>query len=68
MKKLFCTKAELLDFKITLPLVKLDMVGSRLSPNGLFLSDDIPGDIRLVTFLLQSNISELSIEAKTKKL
>ena len=68
MKKLFCTKTELLDFKITLPLVKLDMVGSRLSPNGLFFSDDIPGYIQLLTFLLLSNISELSIEAKTKKL
>ena len=68
MRKRFCTKTELLDFKITLPLVKLDMVGSNLSPNGLFFSDDFPGDFQLVTFLLLSNISELNIEAKTKKL
>ena len=34
-KKSFCTKTELLNFKFTLPLTKLDMVGSRLLSNGL---------------------------------
>ena len=27
-EELFCTKAEILNFRITLPLIKLDMVGS----------------------------------------
>ena len=59
----FCTKTGLLNFKITLPLAKLDVVGSRfLSTSSIFL-DDILVIIQLVTFL----ISELSIEAKTKK-
>ena len=33
-EKAFCIKTELLNFKITLPLTKLDMVGSRLVSNG----------------------------------
>ena len=66
-EELFCTKTELLNFKITLPLAKLGMIGSRLVSNGLIFSDDIPINIQLVTFLLVSNISELSIGAKTKK-
>ena len=44
-EKRFCTKAELLNFKITLPLAKLNMVGSRLVSNGLIFSDDISVDI-----------------------
>ena len=63
-EEIFCTKTEFLNFKITLPLAKLDMIGSRLVSNGLIFSDDI----QLVTFLLLSEISELSIRAKTKKL
>ena len=63
----FCTKTELLNFKISLPLAKLNMVASRLVPNGLFFSDDHLVDIQLVTFLLLSNIRELSIGAKTRK-
>ena len=63
----FCTKTELLNLKITLPLAKLDMVESRLVSNGLTFSDDIPVNIQLVTFLLLSNIFELSIQTKTKK-
>ena len=63
----FRTKTELLNFKITLPLAKLDMVGSRLISNGLIISDDIPVDIQSVTFLLLSNIRELSIGPKTRK-
>ena len=31
----FCTKTELLTFKITLTLAKVDMVGSNLVSNGL---------------------------------
>ena len=34
-EKLFCTKAELLNFKCTLTLAKLDIVDSRLVSNGL---------------------------------
>ena len=60
---LFCTKTELLNFKMVLPLVKLHMVSSRLALNGLIPSDDILVDIQLVTFLLLSNISG----AKAKK-
>ena len=73
MKSLFneeeflCTKTELLSFKITLPLAKLDMVESRLVSNDLIFSDDILVDIQLVTFLLLSNVSELSTEAKNRK-
>ena len=66
--ELFCFKTELLNFKITLPLAKLDMVGSRLVSNCLILSDDIPDTIQLVSLLLLSNVSELSIRAKTKNL
>ena len=46
----FYTKTELLNFKITPPLGKLDMVGSRLVSNGLIFSDNIPVDSQLVTF------------------
>ena len=44
------------------------MVVSRLLSNGLIFSDDIPVEIQLVTFLLLSNIRELSTGAKTRKL
>ena len=67
MKKSFCTKTELSDFKITLPLAKLDMVGSRLLSDCLIFSDDIPVDIQSITFLLLSNIIELTIKAKSEK-
>ena len=63
----FCTKTELLNFKITLPLATLDMVASKLVSNSLTFSDDISVNIQLVTFLLLPNICELSIGAKTKK-
>ena len=62
----FCTETALLNFKIYLPLTKLDMTGSSLVSNGLIFSDDVPTDIQLITFLLLSNVSELSIETKTK--
>ena len=66
-EKFFYTKTELLDL-ITLPLVKLDMVGSRLVSNGLIFSGDIPIHTKLVNFLLLSNVSELSLGTKTKSL
>ena len=44
-EKLFCTKTELLNFEFTLPLAKLDIVGSRPVSNGLIFSDDISVDI-----------------------
>ena len=43
------------------------MVGSKLVSNALVLSDDIAFDIHVATFLLLSNISELSIGKKIKK-
>ena len=66
-KEPFYTKAELLNFKITLSLAKLNMVSLRFLSNGLIFSDDIPVNIQLVNFLLISSISELSIGTKTKK-
>ena len=42
------------------------MVGAGFSSNGLIFSGDTPVYIQLVTFLLLSNISELSIRAKSK--
>ena len=62
----FCTKEDLLNFKITLPLVKLDKVGSRPVSNGLIFSGDTLVDIQLVPSLLLCNVSEISIETKTK--
>ena len=62
----FCTKTELLNLNITLPLVTLDMVGLRLVSNDLMFSRDIPVYIQLVTFLLICSLSELSIGVKSK--
>ena len=61
-KHFFAT--ELSNFKITLPLAKLDMVTLRFVSIFFIISDDIPNDIPLVTFLLLSNIRKLSIRAK----
>ena len=66
-ENLFCTQKVLLNFRFTLPLPELDIVGSRPVSNGLNFSDDIPVDIRLVTFLFLSNIRQLSTGAKTRK-
>ena len=66
-KNFFFTKTELLNFKFTLPLVKLDIVGSKPVSNGLIFSDDIPVNIQLVTFFFLSNIRELSNGTKTRK-
>ena len=50
---------------ITLLFAKLDMVSSRLVPNGLIFLNDTSVNNHLVTFLLLSNISELRIVGKT---
>ena len=65
-EELFWTKTGLLNFKLNLPLAKLVMVGARLTSNALIYLGNIPSDIQLMTFLLLSNISELSITVKTK--
>ena len=62
----FRSKTEMLNFEITVPLVKLDMVGSKLVSNGFIFSGDIPINIQLVPFLLLSNVSGLSIGVKIK--
>ena len=54
-------------FKVTLPLTKLKMIGSRLVTNGLIISDDILLDMQFVTFLLLSSIRALGIREKIKK-
>ena len=66
-EKIFSTKTQFLNFKISLPLDKLNMVGSRLVSNGLTFSGDVPVNIQLVTFLLLPDTRELSIGAKTRK-
>ena len=52
---------------ITLPLAIFEMIGSRFLSNYLIFLDNISADIHLVTFLWLSNISEVSIGAKTRK-
>ena len=66
-EELFCIKTELLNFRIALPLAKIDIVSSRLVSNVLIFLDDIPVHIQLVTFLLLSSASELSLEVKAEK-
>ena len=66
-EKLFYTKTELLNFKFTVPLAKLDIVSSRPVSSCLLLSDNILVDIQLVTFPLLSNIRELNIGSKKGK-
>ena len=39
-EKLFCTKIELINFKFTLPLAKLDIGGPRPVSNGLIFSNE----------------------------
>ena len=46
-EKRVCTKTEILNFNITLPLAKLDMVVSRLVSNGLILLNYVLFDIQL---------------------
>ena len=61
MKKIFSTKIEFLNFKITLPLAKLETRKSKLVLNGLKFWNDIPINIQLVAFILIANISKLRI-------
>ena len=49
-EKYFCTKTELLNSKLTLPLAKLVMVVARLISNGLLFLDDSAVSIQSVTF------------------
>ena len=64
-EKLFYTKIEWLNFKITtLPLAKLEMVGLRLVSDDLIFSDDIKSKI---SYFIAIHICELYIGAKTKK-
>ena len=68
-QELFCTKKQLLVFKILLYFPKLNFIGEKTKPNSLTFSKDILVDIQSVTFLLLlSNVNELSIGEKTKKL
>ena len=62
--KIFGSKIELLNVKITLPLSKLGMVNSKLFSNGLIFSHEILINVQLVTSSLLSNISELRIGCK----
>ena len=59
-KNSFFTKIELLNFKITLLLAKLDIVGSRPVSNYLIFSGDIRVDIQSLTFSLLSILGKLS--------
>ena len=65
-KNSFCTKTELVNFDITLPEAKFHMVGSRLVSKALIFSNDILANIQVITFLLLSNIRELSIRENTR--
>ena len=67
-KEFPCTKTDLLNFMLTLPLSKLDIISARIEPNDVILSGDIPDDIQCVTFLLSlPNVNKLSIGEKTMK-
>ena len=46
-EEIFCTITKLLSFKITLPVAKSDMVGSRLVSIGLVFSGNILIDFQL---------------------
>ena len=48
-EKNFPTKTELLNFKFTLPLAKLDMAGSRLVSNGTMFLGNALVDIQLAS-------------------
>ena len=52
----------MLNFKITLPLLKLDMFGLRLVSNGSTFSDNNLVGIQLLTLLLLSNIMKQGTE------
>ena len=50
--KIFSTKTELLNLRLTLRFAQLDMIDARLGSNGLTFSGVILADTQLVTFLL----------------
>ena len=52
----------MLNFRLTVPLAKLVMVGAKLVSNSLIFPNDAPVDIQLVSFL--SNAIELTIDTK----
>ena len=52
---------------LTVPLTKSDTNSAILGLNGLIFSGNTPADIQFVIFLL-SNVTKLSIGAKTTKL
>ena len=66
-KEFVYIKTELLSFRFTLALAKLDMIDERLVLNGSSFSGDTSVNVQLVTFLLLSSVKELRIGTKTKK-
>ena len=57
----------MLNFSFPLPLAKLDIVSLRQISNGSIFLDDIEVNIQLVTFLLLSDIKEITLGAKIRK-
>ena len=55
------------NFNFPLPLAKLDIVSLRQISNGSIFLDDIEVNIQLVTFLLLSDIKEITLGAKIRK-
>ena len=57
----------MLNFNFPLPLAKLDIISLRQISNGSIFLDDIEVNIQLVTFLLLSDIKEITLGAKIRK-
>ena len=57
----------MLNFSFPLPLAKLDIVSLRQISNGSIFLDDIEVNIQLLTFLLLSDIKEITLGAKIRK-
>ena len=57
----------MLNFNFPLPLAKLDIVSLKQISNGSIFLDDIEVNIQLVTFLLLSDIKEITLGAKIRK-
>ena len=57
----------MLNFNFPLPLAKLDIVSLRQISNVSIFLDDIEVNIQLVTFLLLSDIKEITLGAKIRK-
>ena len=55
------------NFNFPLLLAKLDIVSLRQISNGSIFLDDIEVNIQLVTFLLLSDIKEITLGAKIRK-